>query len=88
MAIDSVYNEFDKDRNGLLDAKEAKSFVNKVLSTMYGPGKYNLAKFDQWFSLIDVDRSNTIEKNELVNFIIKLARQFTPGFRDDSAVQD
>lgn len=87
MAIDTVFNEFDKDRNGLLDVKEAKTFVNSVLSTLYGPGKYSLAKFNQWFSLIDIDRSKTIEKNELVNFVVKLARQYTPGFKDDSGLQ-
>jgi hypothetical protein len=39
MAIDIVFDEFDKDRNGLLDVKEAKNFVNSVLLTLYGPGK-------------------------------------------------
>ena len=55
---------------------------------MYGEGKYNLAKYDQWFNQFDKDKNGVIEKNEFVNFISKVAKTEMFGARDVSAHQD
>jgi len=83
--IEKVWREFDKDGNGVLDAKEAKKFVDVILKTMFGQGKYNLAKFNQWFNEFDRDHSGAIEKSEFVNFITKVARTEQFGPKDVSA---
>lgn len=48
--VDQVWNEFDEDKNGVLDKKEAKAFVKLILRNVYGEGKYNLEKFTTWFN--------------------------------------
>lgn len=60
-AIDRIYEEYDKDKNGSLDKKEILSLLNNSL------GRTNMTEKDvkDFMSKVDSDGSNSIEKGEL-----------------------
>ena len=47
--IDEVWNQFDTDKNGVLDINESRLFVDHVLKKMYGEGKFKISQFNDWF---------------------------------------
>lgn len=60
-AIDRIFDEYDKDKNGSLDKKEVLNLLNNSL------GKTNMTEKDvkDFMSKVDSDGSNSIEKGEL-----------------------
>jgi Ca2+-binding EF-hand superfamily protein len=72
----------------VLDKREAKNFVNMILKTMYGEGKYSLAKFSSWFDQFDKNHDGAIQKDEFLNFITKVSKTEMFGARDQSAHQE
>ena len=60
-AIDRIYEEYDKDKNGSLNKQEVLNLLNNSL------GRTNMTEKDvkEFMSKVDSDGSNSIEKNEL-----------------------
>lgn len=80
--IDSVWNKFDTDGNGVLDIKEAKKFVDTVLRNLCPDGRYDIQEFNSWFSQIDKDQSGSLDKEEFCKFITRVARTEMYGIKE------
>jgi len=48
--------------------------VEIVVKKMPGAGKYNMVEFDSWFKSYDKDGNGTIDKNEFVDFVVKVGK--------------
>jgi hypothetical protein len=67
--IDRLWFEFDLDKNGYLDVSECQKLVSRLFST-----NFDTSQFKQWFAQYDKDRSNTIEKREFSQFLLKIIK--------------
>ena len=82
--IDEIWQNYDQDQNGLLDKRETKKFLLDTIAEMYGGSEADVDKmfgehftdeeFSNSFYKIDTDKSDTISKDEMLQFIKKIAR--------------
>jgi len=69
--VDEIWLSYDADKNGRLDKREAKRFIQDTLRRV-GEGDYILRDdFGKIFSIWDKDKSGTIEKPEMTEFFKK-----------------
>jgi hypothetical protein len=79
--IESMWSKYDDDNNDVLDRGECRKFVKAVLR----PGEeINQDRFDDLFKEMDRDESNTIDKTEMFDFIMKL---YTDEGADEEALE-
>ena len=72
--IDTIWAQYDKEGNGVLDKEEAKEFVSQtIVGSRDRLSSFTDEDFEACFKLFDEDGSGTIEKNEMANFIKKVA---------------
>merc|ERR1712130_279826 len=64
-AVDDIWADYDKDKNGYLDRKETKKFVQDVCASL------DEEFFDDLFEQLDKNNSGTIEKAEMASFVTK-----------------
>ena len=62
-----LWNRIDKDENGYLDFNEFESFMN----TYYNEYKWKITKeaIEESFHLLDKNKDNVIDKDELFKYI-------------------
>ena len=71
--VDNIWQEYDKDGNGVLDKTEMRSFVEATI-TQSGMNKtVTDEEFNQIFQQFDLDNSTTIEKDEMAVFVKRMA---------------
>ena len=60
--------KYDTDESGTLDREECKNFVHDLMKEIEGVDSMQFCEttFNQIFNTIDKDRSNTIDKQEMV----------------------
>ena len=62
----------------MLDRGEARLLVNDIVKELqedYAMVEFGyLQNFNEWFSAVDNDMSNTIDQNECAEFILKLLK--------------
>ena len=73
--VDDIMKEYDTDNNGYLDKNEAKTFVEKTLGEMQADGAQGFSDddFNACFNEFDKNGDGTIEREELAQFIKKVA---------------
>ena len=71
--VDDIWRDYDEDNSGELDKDETKNFVFDTLKEMSDDCQFNEDDFEKCFCEFDVDGSGTIEKDEMVLFIKKVA---------------
>ena len=69
--VDAIWYDFDSDRNGYLDQKECKRFV-EFMNHKSGITDFDAEDFDLVFKLFDINGSGTIEKEEMFIFMMYL----------------
>ena len=82
--IEEIWQNYDQDGNGLLDKQETKRFLLGTIAEMYGGSEaeadnmfseyFSDEEFSNSFYKIDTDKSDTISKDEMLQFIKKIAR--------------
>ena len=77
--VKAFWGLYDLDNNGVLDRGEARLLVNDIVKELqedYAMVEFGyLQNFNEWFSAVDSDMSNTIDQNECAEFILKLLKQ-------------
>ena len=74
--VEEIWGEYDKDRSGTLDREECQRFIMTTMSECMGPAAvqgFSVDDFNQAFDKFDLDGNGTIEKDEMVTFIRKVA---------------
>lgn len=67
--IDQIWSQYDRDRNGTLDKREARAFIKAALGTMRKQGQSVQQFCDDVFYKIDKDHSGSITKYEMTLFL-------------------
>ena len=72
--MDEIWSKYDDDNSGELDKEEAKLFVQDTLAGVDAESNgFSDEDFDACFLLFDKDGSGSIDKSEMVQFIIQVA---------------
>jgi len=79
--VHAIWYQYDVDRSGFLDRRETYRFLNDLLSAQ-GKPQASLKQFNAFFNEIDVNRDETISKNEMARFV----RNFLSVEQDDIAM--
>lgn len=67
--VELIWDDYDKDGNGVLDIDECKDFLMSAISEI-GESKDFLNKdFEKCFKMVDTDGSGNIDKEEMFQFI-------------------
>ena len=66
--VHAIWYKYDTDRSGFLDRRETYRFLNDLL-TAQGKPQASLKQFNIFFNEIDVNRDETISKNEMARFV-------------------
>ena len=69
--VDELWDKFDVDKNGFLDDVEVKKLVEDLLFKQMGI-EMSHEKFEMAFTILDKDKSGSIQKDELFDFYMKL----------------
>jgi Ca2+-binding EF-hand superfamily protein len=69
--IESIWDKYDVDGSGDLDREETRAFVLNMgnLVGSEGMGEISDEDFNDVFNMFDADKSGTVEKDEMVDFI-------------------
>jgi len=63
----SIFEELDADRSGQISLDELKKFIESpTIATYFSALDLNITEVRTLFSLIDVDRSGTIDRDEFI----------------------
>ena len=71
--VDEIWQQYDKDGNGVLDRSEMRSFVEATITASGINKTVTDAEFEQIFNQFDLDSSSTIEKDEMAVFVKRMA---------------
>ena len=71
--MERIFNEFDEDKNGFLESKEIERFVRRALASVGYHDEPNFEEIQTTMSMIDENRDGKISKEELFEFVKKLA---------------
>ena len=72
--MDEIWSKYDDDNSGELDKEETKLFVQDTLAGVEAESSpFSDEDFDACFLLFDKDGSGSIDKSEMVQFIIQVA---------------
>lgn len=58
----SVFNTYDKDKNGTLDKSEVTMLINDALKQMKRNRKVTQEEVDKFLAHVDKDRSDSVSK--------------------------
>ena len=72
--VQSLWNEYDLQANGVMDRREARRFVADFTTMMNLRNNktyhsYNASHYEKWFTAYDRDQSGTIDVREMTQFI-------------------
>lgn len=71
-AVDAVFNSYDADKSGTLEAQEVASLINDALKQMQQTRKVTQAEVDQFISSVDSNNDKKINKEELFEIFKKV----------------
>lgn len=71
--VDDIWNDYCKNKSNSLTREETKNFVKSTLVDMGDDLGFSEEDFEACFEEFDLDKSGTIEKEEMVMFIKKMA---------------
>ena len=75
--LDNLWNQMDKDNNGVLDKREANQFLQQVWTTMeVDESRRDEADFDHMFDVFDQDNSGYLDKKEFADLIRVLSNKY------------
>ena len=74
--VDDIWRDYDTDGSGELDKEETRKFIFDTLKEMSDDCQFSDEDFEQCFVEFDEDQSGTIEKEEMVVFIKRVAGLF------------
>lgn len=69
-AVEKIWNEFDKDKNGVLDKKELRPFVKLVCQGLPDGTEFDESEFEKLFADLDENGDGVISKEEIKSFLI------------------
>lgn len=69
--VDEIWFDFDQDLSGSLGKEETMLFVNQLYSQL-GLKAIDRQEFDQRFKDLDIDGNGTVDKQEMVHFVLGL----------------
>ena len=82
--INEIWQKYDDDKSGTLDKKEIKRFILSTITEMHGGSDetaesmfedyFTQEDFDECFKKVDVDGSESITKEEMMDFVKLLAK--------------
>ena len=75
-----MWSNYDIDQDNALNKKEAKCFVNDIMSSV--STQFDQSEFNRVFKEMDADGNGMIEKDEMVQFLTKILMKVGEG--DDS----
>ena len=67
-----MFIKYDVDQSNSLDIKEGHNFFNDLYAAMHDPRRFTQQEVAQLFSMIDVRRNGTINKDELFVLVLQL----------------
>lgn len=65
-----IFDQFDENRNGYIERKEALELLNEILAITEKP-KATFSQFKKFFSEMDLNNDGVLQKNEIVRFVRK-----------------
>ena len=65
--VDQIWHQFDENNDGVLDKREAKTFVKLMMRQIFGEGNYSMSRFNAWFNLNS--ENGEIRKEQFVKFL-------------------
>lgn len=71
-AVDAVFNSYDADKSGTLEAQEVASLINDALKQMQQTRKVTQAEVDQFINSVDSNNDKKINKEELFEIFKKV----------------
>merc|ERR1711908_134235 len=79
--IDVLWDTHDIDRNGYLDRKEAKTYLDDIYKIIDKDraSNYDKAKFDEVFDKFDENGDNFLSKSEMSVLIKKVFKKQVPN---------
>ena len=64
-AVDAVFDKFDTDKNGSLDANETRNLINTALTSMNAGRQVSEQEVAQFMGAVDSSKDGKIQKPEL-----------------------
>ena len=71
--VDEIWVKWDRDNNGTLDKSEMRGFVEATIAQSGINKVVTDEEFNQIFAQFDIDRSETIERDEMAVFVKRMA---------------
>lgn len=65
-AVDAVFNSYDTDKSGTLEAQEVANLINDALKQMQQTRKVSQAEVDQFINSVDANQDKKISRDELL----------------------
>lgn len=71
-AVDAVFNSYDTDKSGTLEAQEVANLINDALKQMQQTRKVSQAEVDQFINSVDANQDKKISRDELLQIFKKV----------------
>ena len=71
--VAEIWSQYDKDNSNTLDKTETKAFVQATMAEMSENDTFSEEDFEGCFKEFDTDGNGTISREEMANFIKKVA---------------
>ena len=78
--VSSIFEEFDKDKNGILDRRELRLFLQEVMTQLKIKIPLTNEYIDEVFKEIDTDKDFKISPVELKTYLAKFITHIYPLF--------
>ena len=65
--VNSMWEQYDVDKSGVLDKSEAKKFMEATLDKSVTDEEFN-----EVFAVLDMDKSGVVKKDEMCAYIAKM----------------
>lgn len=70
--VDGIWEEYDTDKNGVLDRVEMVPIAEKALKEIGWEGELTKEMCDAFFENVDSDGNGKVDKSEMVRFVASL----------------
>lgn len=71
-AVDAVFDQYDKDKNGTLDKAEVSALINDALKHMKSNRSATNDEIEQLFNAVDSSKDGKVSKPELYEIFKKV----------------
>lgn len=71
-AIDAIFNNYDKNKNGLLEVEEVTLLINDAMKHMSKNRTVTAQEVEQFITAIDSNKDRSINRQELLQVFMRL----------------